>query len=66
MVFGQGALAPPAGPPCSQMKTLAQVEPRIPIATVPFTIDQPGSYYLTGELELRTSGVDAITIAAGG
>jgi hypothetical protein len=47
------------------MKTLAQVEPRVPISSAPFTITQPGSYYLTTNLTV-SSGWDAITIATNG
>jgi hypothetical protein len=32
------------------MKTLEQIEPRTPIAALPFTISSPGSYYVTGNL----------------
>jgi hypothetical protein len=42
----QGSLTPP-GAPAPAMKTLAQIEPRTPIASAPFTISAPGSYYLT-------------------
>ncbi len=59
--LAQGSLTPP-GAPASTMKTLAQIEPRTPIATAPFTISQPGSYYLT--TNLTVSSGDAITIAA--
>lgn len=53
-----GDLTPPAGPPASTMKTLDQVEARTPLSqqTTPgnanyrFIINQPGSYYLTGNL----------------
>jgi hypothetical protein len=45
----QGPLIPP-GPPAPAYKTLQQVEPRIPIASLPYTINQPGSYYLTTNL----------------
>jgi hypothetical protein len=53
-----GDLNPPAGPVAPTMKTLQQVEPRTPIgpttttgdATNTFIISQPGSYYLTGNL----------------
>jgi hypothetical protein len=62
-VFAQGSLTPP-GAPAPTMKTLAQIEPRTPIASVPFTISSPGSYYLT--TNLTVSGGNAITIAANG
>jgi hypothetical protein len=62
-VFAQGSLTPP-GAPAPTMKTLAQIEPRTPISSAPFTITTPGSYYLTTNLTV-TSG-DAITIAANG
>ena len=59
-VFAQGSLTPP-GAPAPTMKTLAQIEPRTPISSAPFTISEPGSYYLT--TNLTVSGGDAITIA---
>src|ERR1039458_625653 len=59
--FAQGSLTPP-GAPAPTMKTLAQIEPRTPISSVPFTITQPGSYYLTKNLAV-TSG-NAIVISA--
>ena len=59
--FGQGALTPP-GAPAPGMKTLAQIEPRTPISSVPFTISQPGSYYLTTNLT-GVSGQNGITIS---
>jgi len=62
-LLAQGSLTPP-GAPAPTMKTLAQIEPRTPIATAPFTISQPGSYYLT--TNLTVSGGNAITIAANG
>ena len=56
--FSQGALTPPPGAPGPTMKTLAQIEPRTPVATntTPgdandvYIISQPGSYYLTSNL----------------
>lgn len=44
--WAQGGLTPP-GAPAATMKTLAQVEPRTPISSAPVTLSQPGSYYLT-------------------
>lgn len=59
-LLGQGSLTPP-GAPAPTMKSLAQMEPRTPISTVPFTISVPGSYYLT--TNVTVSSGDAITIA---
>ena len=65
--FGQGALTPP-GAPALTMKTLAQIsaqlDPRTPISSVPFTINTPGSYYLT--TNLTTTGSNPIVITANG
>ncbi len=57
-----GNLQPPAAP-APTMKTLDEVEPRIPIshADIPLTISTPGSYYLT---ENVTTVGTAITVAA--
>ena len=46
-----GPLDPP-GPPAS---TLPQVEPRTPISALPFTITQPGSYFLTQNVTASAS-----------
>ena len=61
--FAQGALTPP-GAPAPTMKTLAQIEPRTLISSVPFTITAPGSYYLT--TNLTTVANFAIGISASG
>jgi len=54
--LAQGSLTPP-GAPAPTMKTLNQVEPRTPIASAPYTISQPGSYYLTANLTNTGHGV---------
>lgn len=54
-----GPINPPPGPVQGTMKTLAQAEPRIPIDSTStpgddnsvFKITQPGSYYLTGNVQ---------------
>jgi hypothetical protein len=61
--FGQGTLTPP-GAPAATMKSLAQIEPRTPISSAPFTITNSGSYYLT--TNLTVSSGNAITIATNG
>ena len=58
-----GSLTPP-GAPAPTMKTLQEIEPRNLIASVPFTITTPGSYYLSNNLAVASG--NAITIAASG
>lgn len=60
--LAQGDLTPP-GAPAPTMKTLDQIEPRIPITNLPYTISSPGSYYLTDSLQGFASA-DGITISA--
>ncbi|MCA9307861.1 MAG: hypothetical protein KDA16_15140, partial [Phycisphaerales bacterium] len=52
-----GDTNPPAGPVAPTMKTLEQVEPRTPIASLPYNITAPGSYYLTGNLATAGNGI---------
>jgi parallel beta-helix repeat protein len=54
----------PSGPPGPTMKTLQEVEPRIPISQsdVPKTILAPGSYYLTENLQAVGIGTHVIEI----
>jgi len=69
-----GPLSPAAGPVASSYKTLNEVEPRVAInaANTPgdassiFRITQPGSYYLTGNLNGQADKDAVITIAADG
>ena len=56
----QGPLTPP-GAPAPTMKTLAQVEPRIAITNAPYTINRPGSYYLTTNLTSTGHGIEITT-----
>jgi len=65
IAFAQGSLTPPAGTPGETMRTLLQVEPRTPIAALPFTISAPGSYYLVSNLT-AAAGVNGISVEASG
>ena len=60
VVLSQGPLTPP-GPPAPNMRSLDQIEARTPISSLPFSINIPGSYYLTQNLSVSTG--DAITIS---
>ena len=62
----QGSLTPP-GAPAPTMKTLAQIEPRTDVLTLPigglgaYSITQPGSYYLSSNL-VSGAGISGIEI----
>lgn len=66
-----GPIAPPAGPVCPTSRTLAEIEPRKPLsaANTPgdevsvFTITQPGTYYLTGDV-IAPANAAGITVLA--
>jgi hypothetical protein len=62
-VRAQGPLLPPAGPG-ETMRSLEQIEPRTPIETAPYTITEPGSYFLTRNLDCALPATNGITVAA--
>ena len=59
-LYAQGPITPP-GAPAAMMKTLDQVEPRIPISGPTF-ISTSGSYYLTGNISVA-SGNGIVVLA---
>jgi len=52
----QGSLTP-LNAPAPTMRTLTQIEPRKPIMALPYTVEEPGSYYLTGPLNSTNTGI---------
>ena len=62
-LFAQGPLAPP-GPPAPMMRTLEQIEPRIPITNLPWVIAAPGSYYVVTNLAGDVLLPDGIVVQA--
>lgn len=62
-LLAQGGSLTPPGPPAPLFKTLDEVEPRIAITSLPTTITQGGSYYLTKSFA-QDFAFDAISIRA--
>ncbi len=70
----QSSLTPPSGPPTASMKTLQQVQPRVPLlagqlgvsinAAGTITISLPGSYYLTANVTLTALAASGVIIAS--
>jgi hypothetical protein len=65
--FAQGPLNLP-GAPAPAMKSLDQIEARTDVlklaAAPPYTITQPGSYYLTGNITVSSGSAIVITAAS--
>jgi hypothetical protein len=74
-LLGQGTFPPEGAPTVPVMKTLQQIEPRIDLlklaAAAPYTISNPGSYYLTDNIAVTTGhaiviNADHVTLDLGG
>lgn len=70
-IFATAGLLEPSAAPGPTMKTLAEVEPRTPVQNLSgstnavYVITDPGSYYLTGNIQGQ-SGKNGIEITANG
>jgi parallel beta-helix repeat protein len=72
-VSAQGPMSPPPGPPGPVMKSLDQIEPRIALGPITtqgnasnlHIIREPGSYYLTGNVQGESGKVGILINASG-
>jgi hypothetical protein len=65
LAIGVGAKAPGLGvASLLAPKTLDQVEPRIPLSSLPFVIRESGSYYVTSDLTLDVPDQNGIEVDA--
>jgi len=55
-VLAQGSITPP-GAPGETMRSLIQIEPRTPISSLPYEINNSGSYYITQPLFSTNKGI---------
>jgi parallel beta-helix repeat protein len=71
-MLASGVRGGPLDPPAPPASTAGVLRPGTPITSLPFTISQPGNYYLTGNLTLASAGngiminADDVTLDLGG